>query len=141
MESSIEGLRLLLVEDEYVLAVGLSDTLTDLGADVLGPVATVSDALALIGAVPEIDAAILDVNIGNEVVYPVADALTERGVPFFFATANSRADLPERFHAVGLCQKPFNVEEFRRALDHLRAAGRPGSDRAPPGDTGRPPQP
>ncbi|HZX80836.1 MAG TPA: response regulator [Lysobacter sp.] len=115
----IEGLRLLLVEDEYVLALGLADVLGDLGAIVLGPVATVDDALALVERVPEIDGAVLDVNLGQEVAYPVADALIARGIPFLFATANDRTRLPERFSRVAVCQKPFEVEAFRQAVAAL----------------------
>ena len=117
---AIEGFRLLLVEDEFVLALGLADLLGDLGAVVLGPVATVGDALALIERVPEMDGAVLDVNLGQEVAYPVADALVARGIPFLFATANERARLPERFSHVQVCQKPFDVEAFREAVAGLR---------------------
>ena len=116
----IEGLKLLLVEDEFVLALGLADTLADLGAVVVGPVATVEDALALVERVPEIDAAVLDVNLGREVAYPVADALLARGIPFFLATANERAALPERFANVAICSKPFRVDDFRDAVAALR---------------------
>ncbi|TZF89867.1 response regulator [Lysobacter lacus] len=118
----IEGLKVLLVEDEYVLALGLTDALADLGAVVIGPVATVEDALALVERMPEIDAAVLDVNLGREVVYPVADSLAARGIPFLFATANERADLPERFAHVPVCAKPFHVEAFRDAVAALRVA-------------------
>ena len=116
----IDGLKLLLVEDEYVLALGLSDALADLGAVVVGPVATVEDALALVERVPEIDGAVLDVNLGQEVAYPVADALRARGIPFFFATANDRASLPERFADIAVCGKPFRVDTFRDAVTALR---------------------
>lgn len=118
----IEGLRLLLVEDEFVLALGLADLLGDLGAIVVGPVATVEDALALVERVPEIDGAVLDVNLGHEVAYPVADALNARGIPFLFATANARAHLPERFEHATVCQKPFDVGVFRDAVASLRRA-------------------
>ena len=118
----IDGLRLLLVEDEFVLALGLADSLADLGAVVVGPVATVEDALTLVQRVPEIDGAVLDVNLGHEVAYPVADALLARGIPFLFATANDRACLPERFAQVPLCRKPFRVDAFRDAVAALRGA-------------------
>lgn len=120
----LEGLRLLLVEDEFVLALGLTDSLGDMGAIVLGPVTTVEDALALIERVPEIDAAVLDVNLGQQVVYPVADALIARGVPFMFATANEPAELPERFARMPVCRKPFNVGHFRDAVVRLHEAPR-----------------
>lgn len=115
----LDGLRLLLVEDEFVLALGITDVLVDAGADVLGPVGSVADALALVQQIPEIDAAVLDVNLAGETIYPVADALQARGVPFLFATANERAQLPERFSNVPLCRKPFDPVAFRSALDAL----------------------
>ncbi|WP_189455216.1 response regulator [Cognatilysobacter bugurensis] len=119
-QNDLDGLRLLLVEDEYVLALGITDVLVDAGADVLGPVGSVSDALSLVEQIPEIDAAVLDVNLAGETIYPVADALQARGVPFLFATANERAQLPERFADVPLCHKPFDVATFRSVLAHLR---------------------
>ncbi|GAB6194768.1 response regulator [Lysobacter xanthus] len=117
---AIEGLRLLLVEDEFVLALGLSDVLGDAGAVVLGPVATVEDALALVERVPEMDGAVLDVNLGDEVVYPVADALTARGIPFLFSTANDPGRLPERFARVPVCRKPFEIDTIHAAVAALR---------------------
>lgn len=118
----IEGLRLLLVEDEFVLAIGLAEALGDLGAVVLGPVTTVEDALALVERVPEIDAAVLDVNLGQQVVYPVADALLARRIPFLFATANDATTLPERFARVPVCRKPFGVRHFHDAVLQLSHA-------------------
>lgn len=115
----LAGRRLLLVEDEYVLAVGLSDTLGDLGAEVVGPVASVADALALLETLPELDAAVLDVNLGREVVYPVADALLARGLPFLFATANDPAALPAHYGRVPVCRKPFDLATLRSALGAL----------------------
>ena len=118
----IKGLRILLVEDELVLALGVADTLGDLGAVVVGPVATVEDALALVQRVPEIDGAVLDVNLGREVAYPVADALSARGIPFLFATANERAKLPERFADASICRKPFPAATFFDAIAALAGA-------------------
>lgn len=120
-DAPLAGLRLLLVEDEFVLAVGLSDTLGDLGADVVGPVASVADALALLETLPEIDGAVLDVNLGREAVYPVADALLARGLPFVFATASDPERLPERFRAVRVCRKPFDLRELHATVGLLRA--------------------
>jgi CheY-like chemotaxis protein len=123
--NDLDGLRLLLVEDEFVLALGITDVLVDAGADVLGPVGSVSDALSLVEQIPEIDAAVLDVNLAGETIYPVADALKSRGVPFLFATANERAQLPERFADVPLCRKPFDATTFREAFDTLHIARLP----------------
>ena len=116
----LHGLHLLLVEDEYLLALGLADAASDLGAEVFGPVASVQDALALVQKLPELDAAVLDINLGDTTIYPVADALRARGVPFFFSTASEPVHLPERFRDVPVCRKPFDVAVFRAALGQLR---------------------
>ena len=121
-KSELQGLCVLLVEDQYALAVTLADVAMDLGAHVVGPVATVADALELIEQLPEVGAAVLDVNLGQETIYPVADALRARNTPFLFATAQERLQLPERFRDVPLCRKPFGVPEFRQALGRLAVA-------------------
>lgn len=119
MASNVEGLRLLLVEDEYVLGWYMSRMLEELGAHVVGPVASVSDALMLLDHAPEIDAAILDVNLGEEAVFPVADALRREHVPFLFASAYDPAQMPERFRDVQLCPKPIDPGTMRNALSRL----------------------
>jgi CheY-like chemotaxis protein len=119
--TALRGLRLLLVEDQYALAVTLADVAVAMGADVVGPVASVADALALIEKLPELDAAVLDVHLGADATWPVADALVARGLPFLFATAEAPAQLPERFRHVPLCRKPFGVAAFRDALARLAA--------------------
>ena len=118
----LRGLHLLLVEDEFLLALGLAEAATDLGAEVFGPVASVDDALALIDQLPELDAAILDVNLGNATIFPVADALWARGVPFVFSTAADITALPERFRGVPVCRKPFDFATFQAVLGGLRRA-------------------
>lgn len=105
---SLAGLRLLLVEDEYLLAMYLAEALQDLGAEVLGPVGSVDDALDLIDSEPHIDAAILDVNLRGEPSYAIADVLALRHVPFVFASGYERRMLPERYRDVGICAKPFD---------------------------------
>lgn len=119
---NIAGLRLLLVEDEYLLALYLAELLEDLGAEVLGPVASVADALDLIEKAPEIDAAILDVNLAGEAVFPVADRLRARHVPFAFASGYDPELMPARFRDVDVCQKPIDAEAVRSALGRLRSA-------------------
>jgi CheY-like chemotaxis protein len=121
-QSPLNGMRLLLVEDYFPLAANLADIAAQSGADVIGPVATVADALQLIEQVPELDAAVLDVNLREETSYPVADALRARNVPFLFSTAHDRTHLPERFRDVPLCAKPFGVPSFRSALERLATA-------------------
>jgi CheY-like chemotaxis protein len=84
--SAVSGRRILIVEDEYIIAADLAQLLEGLGVTVIGPVGSVADALALLAGEPAIDAAVLDVTLGTEKIFPVADALRARGVPFVFAT-------------------------------------------------------
>ena len=90
----LAGRRVLLVEDDYFIADELRRDFAKTGAEVLGPVGRVDEALALIDKSAHIDGAVLDVKLHDEMVYPVADALLERGVPFVFATGYERAQIP-----------------------------------------------
>lgn len=122
-DPDIDGLKLLVVEDEYLLALYLADVLGDMGAEVLGPVACVADALELIEAAPGIDAAILDVNLAGEAVFPVADRLSALRVPFAFASGYDPDLMPARFRDVDVCQKPIDADAVRGAIARLcRAA-------------------
>lgn len=80
----LDGKRILVVEDEPLIAMMVEDMLAELGAQVIGPAGSLAEALLL--AEEQIDAALLDVNLEGERVYPVAERLTVRGVPFVFAT-------------------------------------------------------
>ncbi|WP_456998735.1 response regulator [Lysobacter sp. HA18] len=101
-------------------ALYLSQSLQDLGAEIVGPVGSVEAALKLIADAPEIDAAILDVNLGGEAVYPIADALAARDVPFVFASGYEREALPERYRSVDVCAKPVDPLEVGAVLSLLR---------------------
>lgn len=77
----VEGLRLLLVEDEYLLASHLCEIFEELGAQIVGPAASVKDAMRLLDEVERIDVGILDVNLRGETTEAIADVLAVRGVP------------------------------------------------------------
>ena len=77
----------------------------------MGPVATVADALALLSAEPPPDMTILDIGLGDELVYPVADALRARGVPFMFVTGHDARVIPESYADVPLREKPLALRE------------------------------
>lgn len=95
--SVLEGRYVLVVEDEYMIAVDLARALEDLGATVIGPAASVADALALVAGESALDLAILDVNLGVEKVFPVAHDLRARGVPFIFATGYDQWLVPSAY--------------------------------------------
>ena len=114
-DTPLRGKRILVVEDEYFIAKSLARDLQQAGADVLGPVPTVADAMALIDA-GSVDAAVLDVNLRGEMAYPVADALTERRVPFVLATGYSADALPVRYASLPRCDKPVAADALVAAL-------------------------
>lgn len=106
---NLRGLRLLIVEDEFIIAFDLAQTLEDLGMAIVGPAGTVSQALALVEAEgAHLDGAVLDVNLRDEQVFPVADALAARGIPFVFTTGYDAAILPARYADVPRCEKPVD---------------------------------
>jgi DNA-binding response OmpR family regulator len=115
-EQILQGSRILIVEDEYLLADDLCHALKDAGAEVLGPMASVEDANAYIAGEPSIDAAILDVNLRGDLVFPVADTLRARGVPFAFATGYDQWALPERFADAPRVEKPFKGHKVAAVL-------------------------
>jgi len=83
----------LLVEDDLLIAMDVEALLKDLGCTVVGPLTSVKAALEVIPTQP-IDAALLDINLNNELVFPVADTLARLEVPFVFVTSCSRASIP-----------------------------------------------
>ena len=113
------ALRVLVVEDEAMVAMMLEDMLDDLGCRVVGPAASLAAGLELARSAP-LDAAVLDVNLAGEKVFPIADALSERGVPFVYATGYGRAGLREEDTARPVVQKPYSTQDLARTL---RAAG------------------
>lgn len=118
-DSTLAGRRILIVEDEYLIATTLADDLSDEGAQPIGPVATVQDALALIAATPHLEFAVLDVNLNGEAVYPVADVLKSRNVPFVLVTGYDLSAIPERYRDAQVVQKPIETADVVNAIRRL----------------------
>lgn len=110
------GYRVLLVEDEYFLAQELLEVFQSRGAEVVGPVPSVDEALDLITATPRLDGAVLDINLQGEMVYTVADALEARGVPFVFATGYDQEAIPKRYAQAQFFGKPLVAAQVAEAL-------------------------
>ncbi|WP_020181299.1 response regulator [Methylopila sp. M107] len=119
----LAGLRILLVEDEAMIAMLVEDMLTDSGATVVGPASGVKAALDAISN-HEIDGALLDVNLGGERSFEVADALASRNIPFVFVTGYGGGDVSDRFPDAPTLQKPFVTSDLERALSGLAGAAR-----------------
>jgi CheY-like chemotaxis protein len=113
--------RILVVEDEYLIRMLLEDMLADLGYAVAEAIGTVAEAskYATAGA---FDVAILDVNVDDEEVYPVADILAQRGLPFVFVTGYGEGILPAKYRSRPTLQKPFQAEQLKSMLAGLLKA-------------------
>mgnify|MGYP004536334525 CR=1 FL=1 len=118
-DRTLRDCRVLVVEDEYMLADEIVQELTDAGAMVLGPVGTLKDAVDTIGLKPDIDGAILDANLRGEMVFPAADLLVALGVPFVFATGYDASVFPDRFKDVVRCEKPIDIRHLNNAIGRV----------------------
>lgn len=108
--------RVLVVEDEMLVAMLIEDMLTDLGFEVVGPAMRLEAAMPL-ATEAELDFAVLDVNLGDRKSFPVAEILRKRGVPFIFATGYGRRGVEESFKDVLTLSKPFESHQLQRALE------------------------
>jgi DNA-binding NtrC family response regulator len=117
--NAVDGLRVLVVEDEVLLALALEDDLVSAGCTVIGPFRTLASATEACRR-ERFDLATLDVNLGGELVYPLADELVARRMPFVLITGYGSADLPERFRTLPRLTKPYDpvvlIREIRRAM-------------------------
>ncbi|WP_046865935.1 response regulator [Microvirga massiliensis] len=116
---SLAHRRVLVVEDEYFLADDMAHSLQKLGAEVVGPVPTRDKALGLLESGERIDAAVLDINLRGETVFPVADTLIRQGVPFVFATGYDQSAVPAAYKGVPRWEKPFRPDELAKMLPWL----------------------
>lgn len=112
--------RVLVVEDESIIAMLVEDMVEDFGSEVVGPATTIDKALSL-ARNADLNAAILDINVGGSVIFPVADVLRARGIPVIFSTGYGANGLPPRFLDCATLRKPFTDEALRDALRHALA--------------------
>ena len=118
-ERTLRDCHVLVVEDEWLVAEELHSELAEAGAVIIGPVAGLQDALEVIRQEARIDGAILDINLQGELVFPVADLLIERGVPFVFTTGYDKSVIPTRFERVVRCEKPTPLPIVVGAIGRL----------------------
>lgn len=112
------GRRILVVEDEFLIRMLLEDMLTDLGYELAGVAGRLDEALQL-AKTTDFDLAILDVNLDGHDVYPVADLIAGRGLPFIFVTGYGGRGLPDAYRDRPTLQKPFQLGELRKMLAEL----------------------
>ncbi|MFC3839422.1 response regulator [Paracoccus rhizosphaerae] len=113
------ALRVLLVEDEMLIAMDMEDMLVAMGYVVVGPAMRLQKAVEK-ARVENLDLAVLDVNLAGERSFPVAEVLRERGIPFIFATGYGTAALTEEFEGTITLQKPVDPGQLRAAIALLR---------------------
>ena len=118
--AELKGLRVLVVEDEMMVSMLIEDMLSDMGCTVIGPASRLDEAIELATS-SEIDCAVLDVNLGGQPIFPLADLLRERGCPFAFATGYGDAGLRDVDRGTPVLQKPFREGDLARVLGELRA--------------------
>jgi CheY-like chemotaxis protein len=117
----LAGRRILVVEDEALIAMLAEDMLAELGCVVLGPAMNVAAAMALLAHDQPVDVALLDLNLNGESVYPVADVLRQRGVPLVICTGNGVAGLGEVEREALVLQKPYRSVDLAAALTRALA--------------------
>jgi DNA-binding response OmpR family regulator len=114
--------RVLVVEDEFLIALELSGIVERAGYSVVGPAESV-DATRKVLAKQKVDLALLDINLGGELVFPIAEYLEAIGLPYIFVTGNSPSSLPAEYRHRPLVQKPYNSELLLALIEeHLAPA-------------------
>lgn len=118
--SELKAKRILIVEDEVLLAMHLEDLLIEMGHEVVGPAIRVPEALEFARQV-DLDFAVLDVNVAGSQSFPVADILLGRSIPFVFATGYGVEGFLERYRDHPTLRKPYEPRELQRAIERALA--------------------
>ncbi len=118
----LNGRKILVVEDETLISMLFEDVLGELGCEVVGPALNIRKATELANTAA-IDAAILDVNVNNDPIFPVAEILARRGIPLVFSSGYGSTGLPPFWQDRPTLPKPFNIEDVEAALRSLIGGG------------------
>lgn len=116
----LQGKRVLVVEDDFLVGLASISALEETGCEAIGPEATLNAALAAARR-ETFDAAILDINLSGQMVYPVADDLLARNIPFVFVTGYSSTQIPDSYRHLPRLEKPFEPKALKSALERLLA--------------------
>ena len=133
---NLNGQKILVVEDEYIIALDLALTIERLGMNVLGPVGTLNAALRLLARHDNILGAVLDVKVRGSTVHPVAAALRRRGVPFVFSSGHERNAIEPEFRDVPFFEKPVPATRVVWAVLGEVGSGTKCLEKAPTGADG-----
>ncbi|MDO9639919.1 MAG: response regulator [Pseudotabrizicola sp.] len=114
-----DGCKILVMEDDYIVALDLCAHVKSLGITVIGPAGKVRDGLELARSAQTMHGALLDVNISGQTVFPVADVLIERNIPITFVTAYDMATLPPQYRKFRQIDKPMDPAEVSQALEEM----------------------
>ncbi len=112
-------IRVMIVEDEALIAMFLANLLQDAGYEIVGPFSKVETGVKAAGTEAMIEAALLDVNLGRSTVFPVADRLAERNIPIVFMTGYGLQGLPEHYKAWQVITKPYTPSMVTEALARI----------------------
>jgi CheY-like chemotaxis protein len=131
LSTALQGRCIFIVEDDCVTAMDLAETLAAAGAQIVGPAGTIQNALELLQRRPQLDIALLDVEVEGVSVFDVADELVKRQVPIVFTTGYERSEIPVRFHTARHCEKPVGIAAIARALSDELARHEPDTTQRP----------
>ena len=113
---ALQGAKVLVLEDETLVSMMVEDMLMDLGCEIVGPFARLDQAIAAVQAGAQIDLALLDVNLGGERSFPLAEILAEKGTPFVFTTGYDESGMPDPWRSRPSLRKPFMMHEMATVL-------------------------
>ena len=116
MTQPLTGRRVLVVEDESLVAMLIETILEDMDCIPVGPAANIEEGLRLVADTQDLDAALLDVNVAGVEIFPVAEALAARNLPFVFSTGYGEGGLPDEWKGRITLQKPFTESAVQAAL-------------------------
>jgi CheY-like chemotaxis protein len=116
VSADLSGKRVLVAEDELLVAMLIEEILDQFECQLVGPFATVANALAAARNATDIDIALLDVNLRGQKIYPVAEALDERGIPFVLVSGYGKGAVPPNRPHWNVCPKPFDADDLGKML-------------------------
>lgn len=129
--SSLRGCHVLVVEDDYIIAQDTTEILLETGAKVIGPVPSLREALYLAVAESRIDCAVVDVNLRDEMSWPLVDVLLARGVPLLLATGYCENTIPKAYAHLPRCEKPTTSQDLTRTIVRLLSDAQAPREAAP----------